>query len=72
MVLMEHEIHDDRIVIKKSELIGEQERLTDLMVQAKADNDFDSWLYHAGQEKVIKDILSCFQEGKDSIDADRL
>ena len=71
MVLFEHEIKDDKIVIKESELITERNRLIDRMAQAKAEDDFDRWTYLAGQVKTIKDILRYFQfpEGRDNTDA---
>lgn len=71
MVLFEHEIKDDKIVIKQSELITERDRLIDRMTQAKAEDDFDRWTYLAGQVKTIKDILRYFDypEGRDNTDA---
>lgn len=71
MVLFEHEIKDDKIVIKQSELITERDRLIDRMAQAKAEDDFDKWTYLAGQVKTIKDILRYFDypEGRDNTDA---
>ena len=71
MVLFEHEIVGDSIVIKQSELMTELNRLVDRMLDAKADNDFDKWVYLSGQVKTIKDILRYFDypEGRDNTDA---
>ena len=60
MVLFEHEIKDDKIIIKQSELITERDRLVDRMVEAKANNEYDRWVYLSGQVKTIKDILRYF------------
>ena len=70
MVLFEHEIVDDTIVIKQSELMTELNRLVDRMVEAKAENNYERWTYLAGQVKTIKDILSYFDypEGRDNTD----
>ena len=71
MVLFEHEIVDNSIVIKQSELMTELNRLVDRMCEAKAENDLDKWTYLAGQVKTIKDILRYFDypEGRDNTDA---
>lgn len=71
MVLFEHEIVDNTIVIKQSELMTELNRLVDRMVEAKVENNFDRWTYLAGQVKTIKDILRYFDfpEGRDNTDA---
>ena len=71
MVLFEHEIVDDTIVIKQSELMTELNRLVDRMVEAKAENNYERWTYLAGQVKTIKDILRYFDypEGRDNTDA---
>ena len=71
MVLFEHKIQDDAIIIKQSELLTEQSRIIDKMAIAKEDNDFDKWTYLAGQVRTIKDILRYFdfQEGRDNTDA---
>lgn len=70
MVLFEHEIVDNTIVIKQSELMVELNRLVDRMVEAKAEDNYDRWTYLAGQVKTIKDILSYFDypEGRDNTD----
>ena len=70
MVLFEHEIIDNTIVIKQSELMIELNRLADRMVEAKAENNYERWTYLAGQVKTIKDILSYFDypEGRDNTD----
>lgn len=70
MVLFEHEIIDNTIVIKQSELMIELNRLVDRMVEAKAENNYERWTYLAGQVKTIKDILSYFDypEGRDNTD----
>ena len=71
MVLFEHTITDDGIVIKQSELMTELNRLVDRMEEAKAENNPDKWTYLAGQVKTIKDILRYFDypEGRDNTDA---
>lgn len=71
MVLFEHEIVDNTIVIKQSELMTELNRLVDRMVEAKAENNYEQWTYLAGQVKTIKDILRYFDypEGRDNTDA---
>ena len=71
MVLFEHEIKGDKIVIKESELITERDRLINQMVQAKSENNLERWTYLAGQVKTIKDILNYFRwpEGRDNTDA---
>lgn len=71
MVLFEHEIVSNSIVIKQSELMTELNRLVDRMVEAKAENNYDRWTYLAGQVKTIKDILRYFDfpEGRDNTDA---
>lgn len=71
MVLFEHEIVGDSIVIKQSELMTELNRLVDRMLNAKVENDFDKWVYLSGQVKTIKDILRYFDypEGRDNTDA---
>ena len=70
MVLFKHEIIDNTIVIKQSELMIELNRLVDRMVEAKAENNYERWTYLAGQVKTIKDILSYFDypEGRDNTD----
>ena len=70
MVLFEHEIVDNTIIIKQSELMTELNRLADRMVEAKAENNYERWTYLAGQVKTIKDILSYFDypEGRDNTD----
>ena len=70
MVLFEHEIVDNTIVIKQSVLMVELNRLVDRMVEAKAEDNYDRWTYLAGQVKTIKDILSYFDypEGRDNTD----
>ena len=70
MVLFEHEIVDNTIIIKQSELMTELNRLVDRMVEAKAENNYERWTYLAGQVKTIKDILSYFDypEGRDNTD----
>ena len=70
MVLFEHEIIDNTIVIKQSELMIELNRLVDRMVEAKAENNYERWTYLAGQVKTIKDILRYFEfpEGRDNTD----
>ena len=71
MVLFEHEIVDNTIVIKQPELMTELNRLVDRMVEAKAENNYERWTYLAGQVKTIKDILRYFDfpEGRDNTDA---
>lgn len=71
MVLFEHEIVDNTIIIKQSELMTELNRLVDRMVEAKAENNYERWTYLAGQVKTIKDILRYFEfpEGRDNTDA---
>ena len=71
MVLFEHEIVDNTIVIKQPELMTELNRLVDRMVEAKAENNYERWAYLAGQVKTIKDILRYFDfpEGRDNTDA---
>ena len=71
MVLFEHEIVSNSIVIKQSELMTELNRLIDRMVDAKAENNYETWVYLSGQVKTIKDILRYFefQEGRDNTDA---
>ena len=71
MVLFEHTITNDSIVIKQSELMIELNRLVDRMSKAKEENNFDGWTYLAGQVKTIKDILRYFDypEGRDNTDA---
>ena len=70
MVLFEHEIDENGIFIKQSELMTELNRLVDRMVEAKAENNYERWTYLAGQVKTIKDILSYFDypEGRDNTD----
>ena len=71
MVLFEHTITDDGIVIKQSELMTELNRLMDRMVEAKSNNAYARWAYLSGQVKTIKDILRYFDypEGRDNTDA---
>ena len=71
MVLFEAIVEDERIAIKQSELIIERDRLVDKMLKAKAENDYERWVYLSGQIKTIKDILRYFdyQEGRDNTDA---
>lgn len=71
MVLFEHTIKDDGIVIKQSELKSELDRLVNNMVKAKVNNEYDRWVYLSGQVKTIKDILRYFDfpEGRDNTDA---
>lgn len=71
MVLFEHTITDDSIVIKHSELMVELNRLVNRMCEAKENNDFDKWVFLSGQVKIIKDILRYFDfpEGRDNTDA---
>ena len=71
MVLFEHEIQDDKIVIKQSELITERDRLVDRMAQAKLENNYEQWVFLAGQVKTIQNILSYFDfpEGRDNMDS---
>ena len=71
MVLFEHEIQDDKIVIKQSELITERDRLVDRMAQAKLENNYERWVFLAGQVKTIQNILSYFDfpEGRDNTDS---
>ena len=71
MVLFEHEIVSNSIVIKQSELMTELNRFVDRMVEAKAENNYDRWVYLLGQVKTIKDILRYFDfpEGRDNTDA---
>lgn len=71
MVLFEHTITDDSIVIKHSELMVELNRLVNRMCEAKENNDFDKWVFLSGQVKTIKDILRYFDfpEGRDNADA---
>lgn len=71
MVLFEHEIQDDKIVIKQSELITERDRLVDRMAQAKLENNYEQWVFLAGQVKTIQNILSYFDfpEGRDNTDS---
>ena len=71
MVLFEHTITDDGIVIKQSELMTELNRLVDRMKEAEAENNLDYWTFLAGQVKTIKDILRYFDypEGRDNTDA---
>ena len=70
MVLFEHRINDDSITIKQSELLTELDRLIDKQIVAKAENNFESWIYLAGQIRTIKDILAYFDfpEGRDNTD----
>ena len=60
MVLFEAEVDGGKIVIKESELETERDRIINLMVQAKAENNTERWTYLAGQVKTIKDILNYF------------
>lgn len=71
MVLFEHTITDDSIVIKQSELMTELNRLVNRMCEAKENNEFDKWVFLSGQVKTIKDILRYFDfpEGRDNTDA---
>ena len=71
MVLFEAIVEDERIAIKQSELIIERDRLVDKMLKAKAENDYERWVYLSGQIKTIKDILRYFDypEGRDNTDA---
>lgn len=71
MVLFEHEIQGDSIVITQSELRTELDRIIDKMSVAKAENNYDGWVYLCGQAKTIKDILQYFDypEGRDNTDA---
>lgn len=71
MVLFEHTIENDSIVIKYSELMTELNRLVDQMSKAKEENNFDRWTYLAGQVKTIQDILRYFEypQGRDNTDA---
>lgn len=71
MVLFEHEIKDDKIVIKQSELMIERDRLVDRMAQAKLENNSEQWVFLAGQVKTIQDILRYFDfpEGRDNTDS---
>jgi hypothetical protein len=71
MVLFEHTITDDSIVIKHSELMTELNRFVNRMCEAKENNDFDKWVFLSGQVKTIKDILRYFDfpEGRDNTDA---
>lgn len=71
MVLFEAEVDGGKIVIKESELETERDRIINLMVQAKAENNTERWTYLAGQVKTIKDILNYFKwpEGRDNSDS---
>lgn len=71
MVLFEHTIQDDAIVIKESELETERDRLITQMELAKREGDLDRWTYLCGQVKTIKDMLWYFRfpEGRDNTDA---
>lgn len=71
MVLFEAEVDGGKIVIKESELETERDRIINLMVQAKAENNTERWTYLAGQVKTIKDILNYFiwPEGRDNSDS---
>ena len=71
MVLFEHKIVYDTIVIKQSELMTELNRLINKQLEAKTENNYDSWVYLSGQVKTIKDILRYFDfpEGRDNTDA---
>lgn len=71
MVLFEAEVDGGKIVIKESELETERDRIINLMVQAKAENNTERWTYLAGQVKIIKDILNYFRwpEGRDNSDS---
>ena len=71
MVLFEHEIVENGIFIKQSELMTELNRLIDRMCEAKAENAYDRWVHLSGQVKTIKDILRYFDypEGRDNTDA---
>jgi hypothetical protein len=71
MVLFEHTITDDSIVIKHSELMTELNRFVNRMCEAKENNEFDKWVFLSGQVKTIKDILRYFDfpEGRDNTDA---
>ena len=71
MVLFEHEIVENGIFIKQSELMTELNRLIDRMCEAKSENNYDRWVYLSGQVKTIKDILRYFDypEGRDNTDA---
>ena len=71
MVLFEHEIKDDKIVIKQSELMTERDRLVDRMAQAKLENNYEQWVFLAGQVKTIQNILRYFDfpEGRDNTDS---
>lgn len=71
MVLFEAIVEDGKISIKQSELMIELDRLVDKMLKAKAENDYERWVYLSGQIKTIKDILRYFDypEGRDNTDA---
>ena len=71
MVLFEAEVDGGKIVIKESELETERDRIINLMVQAKAENNTERSTYLAGQVKTIKDILNYFRwpEVRDNSDS---
>lgn len=71
MVLFEAEVDGGKIVIKESELETERDRIINMMVRAKAENNTERWTYLAGQVKTIKDILNYFRwpEGRDNSDS---
>ena len=71
MVLFEAEVDGGKIVIKESELETERDRIINQMLQAKAENNTERWIYLAGQVKTIKDILNYFKwpEGRDNSDS---
>lgn len=70
MVLMEHKIVDDTIIITKTELMIERERLIGKQTTAKAEGNHDSWVYLSGQIRTINDMLRYFDfpEGRDKSD----
>lgn len=70
MVLFEAEVDGGKIVIKESELETERDRIINLMVQAKAENNHERWTYLAGQVKTIKDILNYFRWPEDRDNSD--
>lgn len=70
MVLFEHKIQDDAIVIKKSELMTELNRLISNQLAAKAENNFDKWVYLSGQTRTIKDILQYFESSEGATDVE--
>lgn len=70
MVLMEHKMVDDTIIITKTELMIERERLIGKQTTAKAECNYDSWVYLSGQIRTINDMLRYFDfpEGRDNSD----